>query len=141
MKREFYKLINKIIPLLNEYRNCNVFKCASCLKFSDDCQSCNLWKCKNCISFQRSKDILLNNCNDYSRDYVANFLVDYFAISDITSEFFNLTISSNTVKEKNSYVLSKKELKKHIDFVQNFDIKYKVDYSIKRKKTCFFFNY
>ena len=141
MKREFQELVEKIVPSLNDCGNYNVFKCASCLKFSADCQSCRLWKCKNCTSFQTSKEILMNNCNNYSREYVANFLTDYFKISDITAEFFNLSISSETVKEKNNIFLSKKELKKHIDFVQNFDSKDKVEYVVKRKNAVFSVNF
>ena len=78
----------------------------------------------------------MNNCDNYSKKYVANFLTDYFKISDVTADFLNLPISSGTVKEKNNIFLSEKEFKKNIDYVQKFDNK--VNYIVKGRKRRFF---
>ena len=124
MKREFYELVEKILPSLNECGNCNVFKCAYCFKFSVNWQSCRLSRCKNCTDFHRSKEILTNNCDDYSKEYVANFLTDYFKISDVTADFLNLSISSSTVKEKKIFFLSEKTIiKKTLIMFKNLIMK------------------
>lgn len=136
MKREFYELVEKILPSLNECGNCNVFKCAYCFKFSVNWQSCRLSRCKNCTDFHRSKEILTNNCDDYSKEYVANFLTDYFKISDVTADFLNLSISSSTVKEKKYFFKRKRNCKKNTDYVQKFDNE--VNYIVKGRKHRFF---
>ena len=51
-----------------------------------------------------------------TQEYLANFLNDFFRISDITTIFFNLQIIDESVKEKNPIFLDEKELKKHSNF-------------------------
>lgn len=101
MKNEFHELIYNIIPSLNQCDGCGVLKCEYCTKFVVDCNMCPERRCKNCVVFKTSKKILLENCNQLAKEYVANFLTDIFKVSDITYDFLNLSISE-TVKEKNN---------------------------------------
>ena len=54
------------------------------------------------------------NCGDeISKNYVANFIADYFGMSETTAEIFDLKISDK-VREKSNFIIlhrSKTELK------------------------------
>ena len=80
----------------------------------------------------------MKNCSDYTWEYIANFLTDFFETSDTTTDFFNLPIINETVKEKNNIFLDKKELKKHIDFVNNYNNNNKINYMVNGRTRCFF---
>lgn len=121
MEKEFKELIEKIIPSLNKCNNCNIEKCRFCLKFSSNCSACRLGKCKNCEMYKRTKEILMRNCCDEAWEYIANFLTDFFKISDSTTEFFNLPLINKIVKEKNNIFLTEKELTKHIEYVKRYN--------------------
>ena len=134
MKKEFHELIYNIILSLNQCGGCGVLKCEYCTKFVVDCNMCRERSCKNCVAFKTSKKILLENCNQHTKEYVANFLTDIFKVSDITYDFFNLSISE-TVKEKNYFFLSEKEIKKHANYLKIYN---KVNYMVKGRKRTFF---
>ena len=101
------------------------------------CNMCRQKRCKNCFAFASSKEILMDKCNEDIKKYIANFLTDFFKISDITADFFNLSITKETVKEKNNYFLSEKEKKKHVDFLKNYKDHIAI-YMVKAKKQKFF---
>ena len=107
-KKEFDNLIHVIIPSLNECRNCGVEKCVYCTKFVVICNMCCSSRCCKCAAFKNTKKILMEKCNKQTQEYLANFLNDFFRISDITANFFNLQIMDKSVKEKNSIFWMKK---------------------------------
>ena len=119
-KKEFNELIYDVIPSLNDCDNCRILKCYYCSKFLIDCNMCRQERCKNCFAFDSSKEILMDKCDEYTQKYIANFLTDFLKISDVTANFFNLSITKEIVKEKNNYFLSKKEKKKCADFLKNY---------------------
>ena len=71
MKKEFNDLIHVIIPLLNECGG--VEKCVYCPNFFVTCNMCHRWRCKNCFTFKSSKEFLMKNCDQHTKDYLANF--------------------------------------------------------------------
>ena len=138
MKKEFNDLIHVIIPLLNECENCGVEKCVYYPNFFVMCNMCRRWRCKNCFTFKSSKEFLMKNCDQHAKDYLANFLTDFFKISETTVGFFNLPAVNDAVKEKNNIFLGKKELNKRSDFVNNFVNNNKVNYMVRGRKRTFF---
>ena len=98
MKKEFDGLIYVIIPSLNECGNCGVEKCVHCRKFVVTCNMCRCCRCRNCAAFKNLKKILMEKCNKQTQEYFANFLNDFFKISDVTANFFNLQIIDEAVK-------------------------------------------
>ena len=81
----------------------------------------------------------MEKCNKQTQEYLAdlNILNDFFRISDITANFFNLQIMDESVKEKNSIFLNEKELKKHSNFLKSYNNN-KVNYIFKGRKPKFF---
>ena len=136
MKKEFDNLIHVFIPSLNECRNCGVEKCVFCFKFSITCNMCCSSRCKNCFMFKTSKEFLTKNSDKHAQEYVANFLNDFLKISETTADFINLPMINEAVKEENNIFLGEKELKKHSDFVKNYNNK--VNYMVKGRKWTFF---
>ena len=136
-KKEFDDLIHVIIPSLNECGNCGVEKCVYCTKFVVTCNTCHSSRYSKCAAFKNAKKILMEKCNKQTQEYLANFLNDFFRISDITANFFNLQIMDDSVKEKNSIFLDEKELKKHSNFLKSYNNN-KVNYIFKGRKRKFF---
>ena len=140
-KKKFDDLIHVIIPSLNECGNCGVEKCVYCTKFVVICNMCRSSRCSKCAAFKNAKKILMEKCNKQTQEYLANFLNDFFRISDITANFFNLQIMDESIKEKNSIFLDEKELKKHSNFLKNYvnnNNNNKVNYIFKGRKRKFF---
>ena len=96
--------------------NCGVEKCDYCKKFDVNCNMCCSSRYNKCAAFKNAKKILVEKSNKQTQEYLANFLNDFFRISDITTIFFNLQIIDESVKEKNPIFLDEKELKKHSNF-------------------------
>lgn len=61
LKREFKKIVENVLLLLNECGNCGVFCCEYCKKFSVNCTLCQKARCKSCCTFERPKELLLNS--------------------------------------------------------------------------------
>ena len=118
LKKEYENLHKSILSSLNECGNCNVFKCTYCKKFSVNCRFCLLWWCKNCTAFNKSKDILLNSGDRLCTQYVGNFLIDYFSVSDLSNEFFNMNISEKA-REKDILFINDDSNKNNIDYKEN----------------------
>ena len=134
MKHEFNKLIYQIIPSLNECRNCNVLKCHYCVKFSSTCNSCRLWKCKNCFLYKKTKEILMEYCLNEAWENIANFLTDFFKISDTSIDFFNLPPITGNVREKNHVFVSERKLRKHLASIKYYDNNDRMNYIFKGRK-------
>ena len=103
-KKEFDDLIHVIMLSLNECGNCGVEKCVYCTKFVVTCNTCRSSRYSKCAAFKNAKKILMEKCNKQTQEYLANFLNDFFRISGIRANFFNLQIMEESVKEKNSIV-------------------------------------
>ena len=133
LKKEYENLHKNILRSLNECGNCNVFKCIHCKKFSVNYRFYLLWRCQNCTAFNKSKDILLNSGDRLCAQYVGNFLIDYFSVSDLSNEFFNINISEK-VREKDILFINNDSNKNNIDFNKKNDKK--VQYQLNGKKCC-----
>ena len=136
LKKEYENLHKNILPSLNECGNCNVFKYTYCKKFSVNCRSCLLWRCKNCTAFNKSKNILINSGSRGCAQYVINFLIDYFFVSDLSNEFFNMNISAK-VREKYILFINDDSNKNNIDCNKKNDKK--VQYQLNGKKCTWYF--
>ena len=111
----------------------------NCTKYVVTCNMCRSCRCNKCAAFKNVKKILMEKCNKQTQEYLAdlNILNDFFRISDITANFFNLQIMDDSVKEKNSIFLDEKELKKHSNFLKSYNNN-KVNYIFKGRKRKFF---
>lgn len=58
-------------------------------------------------------------------------MIDYFKLSDFTVDIFNFPMINKEVKKKEQYFLSEKELRKHIEFNNEYE------YNNKDKVYCF----
>ena len=114
MKKEFEDLIYVVIPSLNECGSFNVLKCGYCSNFSVTCNLCQDRRCKNCFKFNTSKEVLFEKCDKDTQEYLVNFLVDFFKIFDVTADFFNLSIKTRDVKNKNTFFYPKKKNKNYV---------------------------
>lgn len=136
LKKELKELIKIILLNLNNCGNCGIFCCKHCSKFSVYCNLCKKAWCRYRQAFEQSKETLLNGGDEICKNYVANFIVDYFGMSETTAEFFNLKIS-DTVREKDNFIVlhrSKTGLKDY-NVAKNKD---KTEYWVKERKHCFF---
>ena len=64
---------------------------------------------------------------------MGNFLIDYFSVSDLSNEFFNINISEK-VREKGVLFINDDSNKNNIDFNKRNDKK--VQYQLNGKKCC-----
>ena len=91
-----------------------------------------LWWCKNCTAFNKSKDILINSGSRRCAQYVSNFLINYFSVSDLSNEFFNMNINEK-VREKDILFINDDSNIDNIDY--NLKNDKKVQYQLNGKKT------
>lgn len=122
LKKEYENLHKNNLLTLNKCGNCNIFKCIYCTKFSVNCSSCLLWRCKTCTAFNKSKDILLNSVDGICACYVSNFLVDYFSVSDLSNDMFNMNIGDE-VRGKNALYIYERSNKKNVILMKKKDEK------------------
>ena len=66
---------------------------------------------------------------------MGNFLIDYFSVSDLINEFFNINISEK-VREKDILFINDDSNKNNIDFNKKNDKK--VQYQLNGKKRCWY---
>ena len=66
---------------------------------------------------------------------MGNFLIDYFSVSDLINEFFNINISEK-VREKDILFINNDSNKNNIDFNKKNDKK--VQYQLNGKKRCWY---
>lgn len=142
LKREFEELVNEIIPSLADCRRCEKFCCFYCKKFAVTCTRCRNERCKNCCKFESSLKILLENGNETSKQYVANFVDDFFSIGDIAAKFFNLNVCSIEQRKKDriNFVKSYAKSSKCRTQIVNQSLKntQKIQYGFKGKKHHFY---
>ena len=105
--------LNEIIPLLADCGKCEKFCCSYCRKFSVTCTWCRNERCKNCYKFENSLNISLENGSEASRQYVTNFVDDFFSVSDITAKFFNLEVTEIKQKKRERVNFVKSYVKSH----------------------------
>ena len=66
---------------------------------------------------------------------MGNLLIDYFSVSDLSDEFFNINISEK-VREKDILFINYDSNKNNIDFNKKNDKK--VQYQLNGKKRCWY---
>ena len=97
LKTEFNTLIKEILPVVANCGNCGIFCCDGRKKFSVTCRQCREQRCSNCYIFESSIEILLNNGDKNSKNYVSNLINDFLSMNEITAIFFNTNISNKVV--------------------------------------------
>ena len=63
------------------------------------CQ-CRDARCPNCVMLKSSISLLMKLADDDGRNYLQNFIADYFNLSDIGLNFFFNIEKSNETKER-----------------------------------------
>ena len=124
--KEYKILINKILPDLNECKFCNKLHCKYYKQYSLDCGMCKKERCLKCLRFIRSKDILINSNNKIISDYLQNFLIDFFNVSNFSNSFFDDLHADN---------LNKSNI---LDIEQIFQSIKSIDNSTKKKKLFYY---
>ena len=125
--KEYKLLINEILLNLNECKFCNKLHCKYCKKYSLlDCGICKKERCLKCLRFIRSKDILINSNNKIISDYLQNFLIDFFNVSNFSNSFFDDLHADN---------LNKSNI---LDIEQIFQSIKSIDNSTKKKKLFYY---
>ena len=124
--KEYKILINEILPDLNECKFCNKLHCKHYKKYSLDCGMCKKERCLKCLRFIRSKDILINSNNKIISDYLQNFLIDFFNVSNFSNSFFDDLHADN---------LNKSNI---LDIEQIFQSIKSIDNSTKKKKLFYY---
>ena len=113
LKKEFDELVSKVIPSLADCGKCEKFCCSYCRKFSVACTWCRNERCKNCYKFANLLNILLENGSEASRQYTANFVDDFFSVSDILAKIFNFEVTEIEQKKRERVNLVKSCVKSH----------------------------
>ena len=77
LKNEFEET-KKLLPTIIECNYCQKEKCIYHSRFIVSCTMCRNEKCNNCFKFNISKSILLKSSSKETKDYLTNFISDFF---------------------------------------------------------------
>ena len=88
---------------------------------------CKKERCLKCLRFIRSKDILINSNNKIISDYLQNFLIDFFNVSNFSNSFFFDDLHADNLNKSNI-----------LDIEQIFQSIKSIDNSTKKKKLFYY---
>lgn len=57
-------------------------------------------RCSNCCLLKSSIEILVQKGDEDAKDYLSNFINDYFNLSELTVSFSSIEISNKTTEKK-----------------------------------------
>ena len=79
---------------------CGNFSCKWRKKFLLTRSQCRDVRCSNCVTLKSSISLLMKLADDDDRNYLQNFITDYFNLSDIGLKIFFNKEKSNETKER-----------------------------------------
>ena len=95
--KEFKTLTEEILPVMSKCGLCGNFSYKWHKEFLLTCSQCRDVRCSNCVMLKYSISLLMKLAEDDARDYLRNFITDYFNLSDIgLKNFFNIQKSNET---------------------------------------------
>ena len=71
--------------------DCNYCNKTSCLYdyyFNPNCTKCQLEKCSYCLTFNQKFIFLMENASNEAREFIYNFVRDFYSISNTSLNFF-----------------------------------------------------
>ena len=86
LKKEFKTFLEEILPAVSKCGLCEKLSCKHHKKFLLTCSQCRDICCSNCIQFKYTFTLLLKSAEEEAKNYLQNFVTDYFNLSEITLE-------------------------------------------------------
>ena len=96
LKTEYKEFVEKTLPKTLECNYCNHKCCKNHYHFEVACLNCRTERCVNCQIFNQQMDALMKAGNDKTKNFIYNFVTDFFSLSNESLKFFY-----NTKKESN----------------------------------------
>ena len=103
LQKEFNEFVNKTLPKIKECNYCNINCCKNHYRFDVTCKNCRSEKCRNCQFFNQQMDSLMKGADNHARQYLYNFVSDFFCISKETLKFF-FNIDNNAEFNENNII-------------------------------------
>ena len=88
LKKEYKVFVEKTITKIIDCNYCNAVCCAMHYRFDATCNRCRTKKCYNCQIFNQQLDALMKGASQKSREYIYNFVRDFFSLSNESLKFF-----------------------------------------------------
>ena len=88
LKKQYKKFTEKTIFGIFECNYCNQTCCRMHYRFDCTCGRCRIAKCYKCHKFNIELDLLMKAASNETREYIYNFVRDFFATSSQSLEFF-----------------------------------------------------
>ena len=82
-KKEFKTVTEEILPDVSKCEPSGNFFCKGHKEFLLTCSQCRDARCSNCVILKSSISLIMKLADDDGRDYLQNFITDYFNLSDI----------------------------------------------------------
>ena len=98
-KKEFKTLTAEILPVMSKCGLCGNFLCKWHKEFLLTCGQCRDVRCSNRVMLKSSISLLLKLADDDGRNYLQNFITDYFNLRDIGLKNYFNTEKPNETKE------------------------------------------
>ena len=101
LKKEYNDSVKRALPKIIECNYCNINCCKNHYHYEVMCRNCRSEKCKNCQFFKQQMDALMKAAHEYTKQYIYNFLSNFFCISKESLKFFYNINSNIEVNESN----------------------------------------
>ena len=88
LKKEYKIFVEKTIAKIIDCNYCNEVCCAMHYRFYATCNRCRTKKCYNFQIFNQQLDALMKGASQKSREYIYNFVRDFFSLSNESVKFF-----------------------------------------------------
>ena len=98
-KKEFKTLTEEILPVMSKCGLCGNFSYKWHKEFLLTCSQCRDVRCSNRVMLKSSISLLLKLADDDGRNYLQNFITDYFNLRDIGLKSYFDTEKPNETKE------------------------------------------
>ena len=99
-KKEFKTLTEEILPAASKCGPCGNFSCKWHKEFLLTCRQCRDVRCSNCVMLKSSISLLMKLADDDGRNYLQNFITDYFNLSDIGLKIFLIKKSQMKLRKE-----------------------------------------
>ena len=141
-KKEFKTLTDEILRILPKCGPCGNFSCKWHKECLLTCSQCKNARCLNCVILKSSISLLMKLGEDDGRDYLQNFITDYFNLSDIgLKKFFNIEKSNENKERINTFdikVYHKSKKSRSQVVMKTLEDCKKIKYISKRRKGHFY---
>ena len=91
-KKEFKTLTEEILPVMSKCGLCGNFSCKWHNFFFLPCSQSRDVRCSNFVMLKSSISLSMKFADDDGKNYLQNFITDYFNLSDICLKKFNINI-------------------------------------------------